>query len=288
MFRKPKKRAGASKLKNNRRQKDSDDDDEDEDTSELTLELQQHKKRKVMASTSSEADNKTDAKQPLMHQFQAGADGSAPTAKDLATSTTQMHPTEKVDRGNKLLAGPLRAPTNIRTTCRFDYQPDICKDYKDTGFCGFGDTCIYLHDRGDTLAGWQIDQQYEEEQARKKKQQQEQMDEFLNAASGKATKKEGDGVSTDDGIPFACYICRKHFNDPVTTNCGHYFCQACIMAHVKESTSNCPICGKDTHSVFNEPSKLIAKKRKLVGRSAGWDEYYDKFQSAGGGSKDDE
>lgn len=22
--------------------------------------------------------------------------------------------------------------------CRWDYQPDICKDYKETGFCGFG------------------------------------------------------------------------------------------------------------------------------------------------------
>ena len=34
--------------------------------------------------------------------------------------------------------GPMRAPTNIRSTVRWDYQPDICKDYKETGFCGFG------------------------------------------------------------------------------------------------------------------------------------------------------
>lgn len=34
--------------------------------------------------------------------------------------------------------GPMRAPSNIRTTVRWDYQPDICKDYKETGFCGFG------------------------------------------------------------------------------------------------------------------------------------------------------
>ncbi|CAN0574429.1 unnamed protein product, partial [Ectocarpus sp. 12 AP-2014] len=25
--------------------------------------------------------------------------------------------------------GPIRAPTFLRATCRFDYQPDICKDY---------------------------------------------------------------------------------------------------------------------------------------------------------------
>jgi RING finger protein 113A len=34
--------------------------------------------------------------------------------------------------------GPMRAPSNIRSTVRWDYQPDICKDYKETGFCGFG------------------------------------------------------------------------------------------------------------------------------------------------------
>jgi RING finger protein 113A len=34
--------------------------------------------------------------------------------------------------------GPIRAPDNVRVTVRWDYQPDICKDYKETGFCGFG------------------------------------------------------------------------------------------------------------------------------------------------------
>ena len=34
--------------------------------------------------------------------------------------------------------GPLRAPANVRGSVRFDYQMDICKDYKDTGYCGFG------------------------------------------------------------------------------------------------------------------------------------------------------
>lgn len=34
--------------------------------------------------------------------------------------------------------GPIRAPEHLRATVRWDYQPDICKDYKETGFCGFG------------------------------------------------------------------------------------------------------------------------------------------------------
>ena len=63
---------------------------------------------------------------------------------------------------SKFLAGPLRATTFVRTTARFDYQPDVCKDYRETGFCGFGDTCIYLHDRGDTKSGWEMEKEYEE------------------------------------------------------------------------------------------------------------------------------
>lgn len=31
--------------------------------------------------------------------------------------------------------GPIRAPSFLRATCRFDYAPDICKDYKETGLC---------------------------------------------------------------------------------------------------------------------------------------------------------
>ena len=37
--------------------------------------------------------------------------------------------------------GPVKAPTNIRTITITDMAADVCKDYKQTGFCGFGDVC---------------------------------------------------------------------------------------------------------------------------------------------------
>lgn len=58
--------------------------------------------------------------------------------------------------------GPVRAPANLRATVRWDYQPDICKDYKETGFCGFGDSCKFLHDRSDYKFGWQLEQEMQE------------------------------------------------------------------------------------------------------------------------------
>ena len=32
--------------------------------------------------------------------------------------------------------GPMRASSNVRMTFIMDYKPDICKDYKETGFAG--------------------------------------------------------------------------------------------------------------------------------------------------------
>ena len=61
----------------------------------------------------------------------------------------------------KTAYGPRRAPTNLRTSVRIDYEPNICKDYKKTGYCGYGDNCIYLHDRGNYKSGWQIEKEWE-------------------------------------------------------------------------------------------------------------------------------
>ena len=58
--------------------------------------------------------------------------------------------------------GPIRAPAHLRATVRWDYQPDICKDYKETGFCGFGDSCKFMHDRSDYKHGWQLEREVEE------------------------------------------------------------------------------------------------------------------------------
>ena len=48
--------------------------------------------------------------------------------------------------------GPMRASAHVRSTFIMDYKPDICKDYKETGFCGYGDSCKFLHDRGGGLS----------------------------------------------------------------------------------------------------------------------------------------
>ena len=210
---------------------------------------------------------------------------------------------------SKFLAGPLRATTFVRTTARFDYQPDVCKDYRDTGFCGFGDTCIYLHDRGDTKSGWEMEREYEDTKKRELDKRSKEMEMFMysmmnngggggDGGGGKGEKTtdpfdgNNDNDIVDDGVPFACHICRKSFTNPIITSCGHYFDEGCLLAHLRgssttvESSSSsssaaaatmaCPICNKDTHGVMNYPTKLFAKKRRLVGRDGSWTEYMEK------------
>jgi RING finger protein 113A len=62
--------------------------------------------------------------------------------------------------GSKAATVP-KAPTTVRNTCRFDYHKGLCKDWHDAGYCIFGDSCIYMHDRGDYKTGWELEKDWE-------------------------------------------------------------------------------------------------------------------------------
>ncbi|KAL2536407.1 Zinc finger CCCH domain-containing protein 1 [Forsythia ovata] len=153
--------------------------------------------------------------------------------------------------------GPLRASAHIRVSARFDYQPDICKDYKETGYCGYGDSCKFMHDRGDYKSGWQLEQEWDErEKARAKA-----------LAMGMKDDDEGDAETSDeddDSLPFACFICREPFVDPVETKCKHYFCEHCALKHHAKS-KKCFVCNQPTNGIFNTAFE-IRKKMAAEGK----------------------
>jgi RING finger protein 113A len=158
--------------------------------------------------------------------------------------------------------GPMRAPTNLRVNCRFDYAPGICKDYKMTGFCGFGDSCVFMHDRGDYKSGWELEEEWRREQLQKEKLIKE----------GKYIDESDDESSCDDehsGIPLICPICDKEYVSPVKTVCEHYFCEKCAFAHYGKS-STCYVCKKPTQGIFNNCEQLIEtikSKRKAKNKN---------------------
>ncbi|KAK7817092.1 hypothetical protein U0070_001804 [Myodes glareolus] len=139
--------------------------------------------------------------------------------------------------------GPIRAPEHLRVTVRWDYQPDICKDYKETGFCGFGDSCKFLHDRSDYKHGWQIERELDE------------------GRYGVYEDENYEVESDDDEIPFKCFICRQTFRNPVVTKCKHYFCETCALQHYC-TTPRCYACEQQIYGVFNPAKELIGKLEK--------------------------
>ncbi|KAG7652687.1 unnamed protein product [Arabidopsis thaliana] len=153
--------------------------------------------------------------------------------------------------------GPLRASAHIRVSARFDYQPDICKDYKETGYCGYGDSCKFLHDRGDYKPGWQIEKEWEEaEKVRKRNKAMGVEDEDDEA--------DKDSDEDENALPFACFICREPFVDPVVTKCKHYFCEHCALKHHTKN-KKCFVCNQPTMGIFNAAHEI--KKRMAEERS---------------------
>ncbi|XP_075146437.1 RING finger protein mdlc [Haematobia irritans] len=152
--------------------------------------------------------------------------------------------------------GPIRAPAHLRATVRWDYQPDICKDYKETGYCGFGDSCKFLHDRSDYKAGWQLELDHAAQQ------------------KGECESDDDDTKyeihSDEESLPFKCFICRQSFVNPVVTKCKHYFCEKCALEQYKKS-QRCFICSQQTNGIFNPAKELMARLKNMPDESGDHD-----------------
>uniref|UniRef100_A0A915ET67 RING finger protein 113A n=1 Tax=Ditylenchus dipsaci TaxID=166011 RepID=A0A915ET67_9BILA len=131
--------------------------------------------------------------------------------------------------------GPIRASPYIRSTVRWDYAPDICKDFKETGFCTFGDSCKFLHDRGDYKHGWELERDWE-------------------AGRRKGKDDEEYAVESDEEVrkgelPALCSLCHNSLKNPVVTKCKHYFCEKCAIDYYRAS-KKCAECGSKTDGSF--------------------------------------
>ena len=177
--------------------------------------------------------------------------------------------------------GPVRAAAHVRTTSVVDYQPDICKDYAETGYCGFGDNCKFLHDRGDYKSGWQIDREWEAAHAARAGaalggrsggsgvRRPRWSVEAEDAAAAAAEAEEAAGEEGEDGedgdVPFACLRCRRKWSGtmrPVQTRCGHVFCEECLAAWLARH-SVCPYCRMPCGRSYTTPPALVARIQQL-------------------------
>ena len=177
--------------------------------------------------------------------------------------------------GNKFTGtlGPIRAPQFVKNTARFDYQPDLCKDYKDTGFCGYGDNCKFLHDRGDYKTGWQLEREWESTQRRK----QERAMLATPGADGELPDDDDDereanrykvrGAADDDTLPFACHLCRGPFRDPIVTPCQHYSAPTARSPATARARARAPSAASDERPL--QPGDQAHRARAALGRLPG-------------------
>lgn len=168
--------------------------------------------------------------------------------------------------------GPSKSLAGIKSTTRFDYQMDICKDYKESGYCGFGDSCKFLHDRSDYKSGWQVDAEFMREQriiekqrldqfekrAEKKRRRLQRLQEDGETKEGGSSSSSGDESTdseSDDSIAKSCQVCQLVWAEctsaPCESVCGHHFCEKCFLS---TSAVTCRVCGKPTQGIFNEYS----------------------------------
>ncbi len=298
-----KKRGGGGGGNKSMRVKKADSDEED-----ATVVIKPVINNSAMVNTASSSSSTPavsvttvyESKREIVPQSYAG-DATATIQVDTSyeRDAVALHEKHK-DDGRKLMSltksntfGPARAPTFLRATSRFDYQPDICKDYKETGFCGYGDNCKFLHDRGDYKSGWQMEVEWDKKQNDKKRKLQNLEDSALKAMmkSTGTAEEGGDGDEDEDDtgpkidengeenyeipeteeFPFACHICRESFTDPIVTLCGHYFCSECAHNRNKSNT-RCAVCDKQTFGVFNKARKLIKHINSLKGTTGGGSE----------------
>jgi RING finger protein 113A len=130
---------------------DSDDDDDSDDDAVVSEVVTKDRKtgvnpfvqstRRRRVKKADEDDDESESEDLIGVQYTA--DRSATLKKSDATRYDTAWELEKNELDKKkndapkkdvmnakMSVGPQRAPANLRVTQRFDYQPDICKDYK--------------------------------------------------------------------------------------------------------------------------------------------------------------
>ena len=149
--------------------------------------------------------------------------------------------------------GPLRAPTNIRVTSRMDHNPELCKDWFDAGYCVFGNSCIYIHDRYDYKTGWEMDRDFE-------KQERERWRRINDPTYQERPEYEEklEKFKVDE----QCKMCNANYTNPKTLSCGHIFCEQCANK-LHDGKGKCLVCKKVLTGVMNNAEGELEKKRQL-------------------------
>lgn len=135
-------------------------------------------------------------------------------------------------------------------------------NYWSCSFCGFGDSCKFLHERSEAKQGWELDRDWDVQTKGRKLEGRTVAS--VNRDKGPVADDDEEDDALLESIPFACVLCKKPYQNPIVTRCGHYFCESCALRRYRKNPS-CSICGAGTGGVFNTAkrlTKLLERKRE--------------------------
>ena len=119
-------------------------------------------------------------------------------------------------------------PGSIEATAVVDYQPDVCKDFWLTGYCGYGDTCKFLHIRDELRQTAPVTKDWEVDNNKKVDQEKER----------------------DLSV---CAICQHKYTAPVMAECRHIFCKRCFRLRFANDKT-CVVCGQESAGIVKPVS----------------------------------
>ncbi len=118
-----------------------------------------------------------------------------------------------------------------------------------------------MHDRGDYKSGWEMERDWK---AKEKEEKERKLSKHKQGVgSDEDIEEGGEEPDVEDDLPFACFLCRKPWDqesDPVVTKCQHYFCEHCALKHHAKNP-RCFVCDTPTNGLFNVAHSII-KRRK--------------------------
>ncbi|KAF2678110.1 hypothetical protein K458DRAFT_423292 [Lentithecium fluviatile CBS 122367] len=237
---------------------------------------------KYEANRSAVIETSTDATKQA-NWYEESADDALSSKNLLGSTRSFTKPQSYIEKeadAPERKVGPQKSSSNVRVITMVDYTPDVCKDYKQTGFCGFGDNCKFLHAREDYAAGWKLDREWEMSHKGKKPG-----GTVVASANRDLKEKDEDGIDLAmlEKIPFVCIICKNPYKNPIITKCGHYFCEACALKRYRKDPT-CANCSAKTYGVFNGArnlQKLLEKKQKWEDKKKAEEEEAKAAEEAG-------